>query len=194
MPTTSAKNIALSASSKVAGKRLAHVLHEKGIPESEISKIPATGPKGRLLKGDVLAYLGKIPAEYAKFRGMHLITHDEAVLMVRELQKYKTMCDAMQLAGRPADLRQEELNKREGLKQLLLSRRKEQAVADRPGAAPGSTDALKYRRDCTGRADLNDAVEVADVDSQLERAGGDNDAVPGFRERALRLAPLIGAE
>ncbi|OJJ99389.1 hypothetical protein ASPACDRAFT_44053 [Aspergillus aculeatus ATCC 16872] len=40
------------------------LLHEKGIPESEISKIPATGPKGRLLKGDVLAYLGKIPAEY----------------------------------------------------------------------------------------------------------------------------------
>ncbi|PYI13495.1 hypothetical protein BO86DRAFT_387584 [Aspergillus japonicus CBS 114.51] len=40
------------------------LLHEKGIPESEISKIPATGPKGRLLKGDVLAYLGQIPAEY----------------------------------------------------------------------------------------------------------------------------------
>ncbi|PYH47941.1 putative pyruvate dehydrogenase complex component Pdx1 [Aspergillus saccharolyticus JOP 1030-1] len=40
------------------------LLHEKGIPETEISKIPATGPKGRLLKGDVLAYLGQIPAEY----------------------------------------------------------------------------------------------------------------------------------
>lgn len=39
-------------------------MHEKGIPESEISKIPATGPKGRLLKGDVLAYLGEIPADY----------------------------------------------------------------------------------------------------------------------------------
>ncbi|TPR08646.1 ATP-dependent RNA helicase eIF4A [Aspergillus niger] len=40
------------------------LLHEKGIPESEVSKIPASGPKGRLLKGDVLAYLGAIPAEY----------------------------------------------------------------------------------------------------------------------------------
>ncbi|PWY80521.1 pyruvate dehydrogenase complex component Pdx1 [Aspergillus heteromorphus CBS 117.55] len=40
------------------------LLHEKGIPESEISKIPASGPKGRLLKGDVLAYLGTIPADY----------------------------------------------------------------------------------------------------------------------------------
>ncbi|GLI81906.1 pyridoxine biosynthesis protein [Penicillium ochrochloron] len=40
------------------------LLHEKNIPESEVSKIPASGPKGRLLKGDVLAYLGKIAAEY----------------------------------------------------------------------------------------------------------------------------------
>ncbi|RHZ65306.1 putative pyruvate dehydrogenase complex component Pdx1 [Aspergillus thermomutatus] len=40
------------------------LLHEKGIPESEVSKIPASGPKGRLLKGDVLAYIGAIPAEY----------------------------------------------------------------------------------------------------------------------------------
>ncbi|KAE8382801.1 hypothetical protein BDV26DRAFT_277743 [Aspergillus bertholletiae] len=40
------------------------LLHEKGIPESEVAKIPASGPKGRLLKGDVLAYLGTIPADY----------------------------------------------------------------------------------------------------------------------------------
>ncbi|OJJ48567.1 hypothetical protein ASPZODRAFT_130636 [Penicilliopsis zonata CBS 506.65] len=40
------------------------LLHEKGIPESEVSKIPASGPKGRLLKGDVLAYLGSIAADY----------------------------------------------------------------------------------------------------------------------------------
>ncbi|KAE8148669.1 hypothetical protein BDV25DRAFT_131045 [Aspergillus avenaceus] len=40
------------------------LLHEKGIPDSEVSKIPASGPKGRLLKGDVLAYIGAIPADY----------------------------------------------------------------------------------------------------------------------------------
>lgn len=40
------------------------LLHEKSVPESEISKIPASGPKGRLLKGDILAYLGTIPADY----------------------------------------------------------------------------------------------------------------------------------
>ncbi|KAL3482459.1 hypothetical protein BJX99DRAFT_217096 [Aspergillus californicus] len=40
------------------------LLHQKGIPESEVSKIPASGPKGRLLKGDVLAYLGLIASDY----------------------------------------------------------------------------------------------------------------------------------
>lgn len=38
----------------------------KHIPEAEVFKIPATGPGGRLLKGDVLAYLGSIDGEYSK--------------------------------------------------------------------------------------------------------------------------------
>lgn len=36
------------------------------VPEADIMKIPATGPGGRLLKGDVLAYLGSIDADYSK--------------------------------------------------------------------------------------------------------------------------------
>lgn len=43
---------------------VSQLLLQKGIPDSEISKIPATGPKGRLLKGDVLAYIGDIKAGY----------------------------------------------------------------------------------------------------------------------------------
>ncbi|KAJ5116007.1 hypothetical protein N7456_000355 [Penicillium angulare] len=43
---------------------VAQLLHKTNIPESEVSKIPASGPKGRLLKGDVLAYLGQIATEY----------------------------------------------------------------------------------------------------------------------------------
>ncbi|KAL4870833.1 hypothetical protein BDV12DRAFT_165316 [Aspergillus spectabilis] len=43
---------------------VSQLLLQKGIPESEISKIPASGPKGRLLKGDVLAYLGLIASDY----------------------------------------------------------------------------------------------------------------------------------
>ena len=41
------------------------LLHEQNIPRSEVEKISATGPKGRLLKGDVLAYLGRIASSYS---------------------------------------------------------------------------------------------------------------------------------
>ncbi|OJD27041.1 hypothetical protein ACJ73_01568 [Blastomyces percursus] len=44
---------------------VSQLLHEKGISGPDISKIPASGPKGRLLKGDVLAYTGAIPQDYS---------------------------------------------------------------------------------------------------------------------------------
>lgn len=44
---------------------VAVLIHQKGLSESEISKITATGPNGRLLKGDVLSYLGQIKADYS---------------------------------------------------------------------------------------------------------------------------------
>ncbi|SLM34415.1 Single hybrid motif [Lasallia pustulata] len=44
---------------------VSQLLHEHKIPTSEADKIPASGPKGRLLKGDVLAYLGSIKSSYS---------------------------------------------------------------------------------------------------------------------------------
>lgn len=44
---------------------VAFLLHEKGISKEDGGKIPATGPGGRLLKGDVLAYLGQIEKNYS---------------------------------------------------------------------------------------------------------------------------------
>lgn len=41
-----------------------HLLQVNGLPKEEADKIPATGPNGRLLKGDVLAYLGQIENSY----------------------------------------------------------------------------------------------------------------------------------
>lgn len=41
-----------------------HLLMQNGLPKEEADKIPASGPNGRLLKGDVLAYLGKISKNY----------------------------------------------------------------------------------------------------------------------------------
>jgi hypothetical protein len=42
---------------------VAHLMKEHGIEESEIGKMTPTGPNGRLLKGDVLAYMGEIKSE-----------------------------------------------------------------------------------------------------------------------------------
>jgi hypothetical protein len=41
-----------------------HLLKVNGLPKEEADKIPATGPGGRLLKGDVLAYVGQIQKSY----------------------------------------------------------------------------------------------------------------------------------
>ncbi|KAL8842672.1 MAG: hypothetical protein Q9170_000447 [Blastenia crenularia] len=66
----SAESGARSTSGKTAKQKyplypsIAALLHEKGIPASEADRIPASGPKGRLLKGDVLAYLGRISKSY----------------------------------------------------------------------------------------------------------------------------------
>ncbi|RPA78695.1 hypothetical protein BJ508DRAFT_416426 [Ascobolus immersus RN42] len=43
---------------------VAHLLKEKGISSEDAKNIPTSGPKGRMLKGDVLAYLGKINKEH----------------------------------------------------------------------------------------------------------------------------------
>ena len=44
---------------------VAQLLKEKGLSPSDADRIPASGPKGRLLKGDVLSYVGKIQSSYS---------------------------------------------------------------------------------------------------------------------------------
>jgi hypothetical protein len=41
-----------------------HLLHEHGLDASAVDKMTPTGPNNRLIKGDVLAYLGFIPSSY----------------------------------------------------------------------------------------------------------------------------------
>ena len=41
------------------------LIHENHISDEDQKKIPASGPNGRLLKGDVLSYLGSIDADYS---------------------------------------------------------------------------------------------------------------------------------
>jgi hypothetical protein len=41
------------------------LIHENHLSDTDVAKIPATGPQSRLLKGDVLAYLGAIAPDYS---------------------------------------------------------------------------------------------------------------------------------
>ncbi|RMZ86166.1 hypothetical protein DV737_g94, partial [Chaetothyriales sp. CBS 132003] len=41
------------------------LVRENHVTDEEVAKIPATGPNRRLLKGDVLAYLGRIATDYS---------------------------------------------------------------------------------------------------------------------------------
>jgi len=41
-----------------------HLMHENGLSASDIDKMTPSGPNNRLLKGDVLAYLGSIKSSY----------------------------------------------------------------------------------------------------------------------------------
>lgn len=54
---------ASTPSSNLISPAVAHLLLQNHI--SDVTKVPATGPKGRVLKGDVLAFLGKIKARPA---------------------------------------------------------------------------------------------------------------------------------
>ena len=51
---------------------IAQLLHDNGLSSSEADSIPASGPKGRLLKGDVLGYLGKISSSYSSEQSMRI--------------------------------------------------------------------------------------------------------------------------
>jgi len=42
------------------------LIHENHLSDADVAKIPATGPNNRLLKGDVLAYLGTIGSDYSQ--------------------------------------------------------------------------------------------------------------------------------
>ncbi|KAL7789890.1 hypothetical protein V8C37DRAFT_190700 [Trichoderma ceciliae] len=48
------------------------LVHERGISKEDVSRIKGTGPNGRLLKGDVLAFLGAINADRPATVSSHL--------------------------------------------------------------------------------------------------------------------------
>jgi hypothetical protein len=66
-----------------------HLLKINGLPKEEADKIPASGPNGRLLKGDVLAYVGQIQNSYpaesaARFKTLSHLDLSNIKVMTRK--------------------------------------------------------------------------------------------------------------
>ena len=70
----------------------------------------------------------------------------------------------------------------------------ESHVAARPRPSTGTAESLQQRGNGRRGTELDDTVEVPDVDAEFQGRGRDDDAIPGFRERGLRPAPLVHGE
>ncbi|QGN17642.1 pyruvate dehydrogenase complex protein X component [Kluyveromyces marxianus] len=94
---------------------VATLLQENSIsPEEAFAKIKATGPNGRILKGDVLAYLGKISQESLDKVTSYIKSHEKLDLSNIELRKEQPAAEqpatasseATQAAAAAAEARQ----------------------------------------------------------------------------------------
>ena len=78
-----------------------------------------------------------------------------------------------------------------GPPERIIVDRQEGAVGARVRAPAGSSHTLQESRDRGRRVDLQHVVEIPDVDAELERACGDDDAVAAILEGRLRRLPLV---
>ena len=58
----------------------------------------------------------------------------------------------------------------------------------------GAADALRQARHALGRADLDDEIDIAPIDAEIERGGRDYRPQLARRHRRLDLAALLGGE
>jgi hypothetical protein len=81
-----------------------------------------------------------------------------------------------------------------GLQEGVVGRREGQRAARRPRPPAGPPQPLQERRNGAGRVHLDDAVEVADVDAEIQRARRHDDAVAGVGEGVLGPPPFRGRQ
>ena len=80
------------------------------------------------------------------------------------------------------------------LQQLLASGHDDPALGRAAQQVPGAAHALQGRRDVARRLELDDQVDRADVDAELERGGGDQRAQLALLEAVLGLQPRAARE
>ena len=83
------------------------------------------------------------------------------------------------------------IEERHRFDQLVAARGKQPALRHAADRVVGATDPLQKHRDGARRAQLADELNVADVDSQLERSGGDHRLELARLEALLRVEALL---
>ena len=78
--------------------------------------------------------------------------------------------------------------------ELVAGGGEEAALGDGSAPVTGAAYALQGNGDGAGRADLADEIDVADIDAELERGGGDEDAALALLESALGFEAEMARE
>ena len=81
-----------------------------------------------------------------------------------------------------------------GLEQIAAKLRQDPAAARAPDVVAGAPDPLEAARHRTRRLDLNDEIDRAHVDAELERRGRGDRAEPAGLERLLDLEALVARD
>ena len=80
------------------------------------------------------------------------------------------------------------------LEQVAAVLREDDALARRPDLVPGPADALEAARDARRALDLDDEVDGAHVDAELEAGRGDQRGEAAGLELLLDLEPLLAGD
>ena len=80
------------------------------------------------------------------------------------------------------------------LDQFVARERKQPALRRAVDGMAGAANALQKARDRAGRAELADEVDVADIDAEFERGGGDQGLELAVLEPLLGIEPLLLGE
>ena len=90
----------------------------------------------------------------------------------------------------PAD----RVEERRALHEVVPAQGEESALRGRVDPVPGAPDPLQEGRDVAGGPELAHEVDVADVDAELERGGGDEEGEGPALQALLRLEPAFARE
>ena len=128
------------------------------------------------------------PVEPAAPADPALLEREGHQLLGQDVVGLRGRHDRFDVASRP------EIDQAGGLDERVVAGGQKQAVARRARPPPRAAHPLQEARDRRRRVDLDHSIQIAHVNAQFQRAGGDDHAVLARGERLFRLPALLLAE